>query len=105
MHKIADCGVDIADEHEADRDLSFPREKVDSEEVEAHDKSAVCDGLDQRPPSRRSSLTRQLLCLRCCPILPMSRKPRVGNKKGRLNRFAVGDTCREKFEKIIDDIA
>ena len=35
----------------------------------------------------------------------MSGKPKVGNKKGRLNRFAVGDTCREKFEKIIDDVA
>jgi hypothetical protein len=43
VHKIANCRVDIADDHEAESDLDFPRENIDKKEVEKNDATAVSD--------------------------------------------------------------
>ena len=48
MREVPNRGVDVADDHEAQRDVDLVREEVDREEVEAQDDDAIGQRLDDR---------------------------------------------------------
>jgi hypothetical protein len=63
VQKIAYRRVDIADDHEPECNLHLSREDVDSKEVEAHNRSTVCERLQDGSLPRGGWFSSQLLFL------------------------------------------
>src|SRR5271155_128807 len=84
MQKICGRRVEIADNHESERDACFTREQIDNDEIEKNDDDTVSSSLDGRPlPARNSAGRLAFVAHIRSRYLSNVRSPSRPSKQGR----------------------